>query len=129
MARTNTNTISTICTWGFQVGGKVGEAPISLLDTGASVTLFRKDTWERVNAGNTHTLAAWAGQPLVGVDGSPLQVFAKVNMTLKDKRFSTSTLVVSPLTTEAFCSSTMLPLTWGIGGCGQVTKIPLSKPP
>jgi hypothetical protein len=66
MARTNTNTISTIFTRGFQVGGKVGEAPISfLLDTGASVTLLRKDTWERLNAGNTHTLAAWAGQRLM----------------------------------------------------------------
>jgi hypothetical protein len=77
------------------------------------------------------------GQRLVGVDGSPLQVFgqAEVNATLKDKQFSTSILVVSP---EAIVGVDFLQqynATINLGdtelliGCGQVTKIPLSKPP
>ena len=41
-AHTIPNTISTICTGGFRVEGKVDGF---LLNTGASVTLLHKDTW------------------------------------------------------------------------------------
>jgi hypothetical protein len=45
------------------VEGEVCGSPISfLLDTGAAVTLLRKDTWERVNARGEHSLSPWLGQ-------------------------------------------------------------------
>ena len=81
MAHNNNDTISTISKGGYRVEGKVGEVPISfLLDTGAAVTLLRKDTWERVSAGNQLRLSPWEGERLVGVDGSPLQVFGQVKV-------------------------------------------------
>lgn len=138
MARSNT--ISTICTGGYKVEGLVGMIPISfLLDTGASVTLLRKDTWERVKAGNTLQLSQWAGQRLVGVDGSPLQVFgqAEVELTLVGKQFLSKVLVVSPLTTEAILGLDFLQehrATIDLGnrklliGRDQGTSVPLHKP-
>lgn len=120
---------------------QLGEVPISfLLDTGAAVTLLRKDAWERVNAEKTHKLSPWSGQRLVGVDGSPLQVFGQVEMklTLVGKHFPTNVLVVSPLTTEAILgldflqhhrATINLEAQQLLIGRDTVTQIPLSKLP
>ena len=141
MARSNSTTISTICTGGFKVEGLVGKIPISfLLDTGASVTLLRKDTWERVNVGSAIKLLPWSGQCLVGVDGSPLQVFgqAEVDLTLVGRQFESKVLVVSPLTTQAILGLDFLQehrATIDLGvkelliGRDRVTRVPLHKPP
>ena len=69
IARNNTRTISTINMGGYRVNGKVCGISVSfLLVTGASVTLLRKDTWERVSAVNRNSLSSWSGHHLVGVD-------------------------------------------------------------
>ena len=59
-----------------------GISVLFLLDTGASVTLLRNDTWERVSAVSRNSLSPWSGQHLVGVDGSPLQVFGRTELQL-----------------------------------------------
>ena len=104
MARNNIRTISTINMGGDLVNGKVCGISISfLLDTGASVMLLRKDTWERVSAVSRNSLSSWSGQHLVGVDGSPLQVFdcTELQLMFSGRKFMDQVLVVSPLTTEA----------------------------
>ena len=73
-----------------------------LLDTGAAATLLRKDTWERVNAGNQQSLQTYSAVQLVGVDGSPLKIHGCATVDLRLKGHSLSTdIVVSPLTAEA----------------------------
>ena len=74
-----------------------------LLDTGASTTLLRKDTWERVKAPSQKKLTPCLEQRLVSVDGSPLQVHgrAMVEFKLAGEIFQLEVTVVSPLTSEA----------------------------
>ena len=104
MARNNTCTISTINMAGYRVNGKVCGISVSfLLDTGVSITLLRKDIWERVSAVSRNSLSPWSGQCLVGVNGSSLQVFghSELQFMLSGREFMAQVLVVSPLTTEA----------------------------
>ena len=92
-------------TGGFQVEGLVnGSAIPFLVDTGAAVTLMRKDAWDRVNTRKQETnLEPWAEQQLVSVDGTPLQVYgqATVDLAINGKVYQAGVVVVSPLTTEA----------------------------
>ena len=88
----------------FRVEGMVsGERILFLLDTGAAVTLLRKDTWSRINARRPRELESWSEQQLVGVDGASLQVHgqAKIRVELGGVVMPTDVIVVSPLTTEA----------------------------
>ena len=97
-------TISAICTGGYRVEASVNGVIVQfLVDSGASVTLIRKDVWERVNAFRPPALSPWTGPNLVGVDGSPLAVCGqtKISLTLKERNFETEVLVVNSLTTEA----------------------------
>ena len=43
-----------------------------ILDTGAPVTLMKEDLWDQVST--AETVQPWTGPPLVGVEGTPLQV-------------------------------------------------------
>ena len=91
-------------TGGYHVKGMVDQVPTSfLVDTGAAVTLLRKETWEHVNRERKAVLEPWAERRLVSVDGSPLSVYgrADVDLTLGNITYHTSVVVVSPLTTEA----------------------------
>ena len=92
-------------------------------------------TRERVNTGNSK-LSAWAGQRLVGVDGSPLQVFgqAEVQVMLGDTQFPINVLAVSPLTTGAilgldFLQQSNATIDLRVRelhiGSGQGTRVPL----
>lgn len=74
-----------------------------LLDTGAAVTLLRKDTWDHVNLDNQQSLQLYSMVQLVGVDGSLLTVHRSltVNLHLDGHRRTTNVVVVSPLTSEA----------------------------
>ncbi len=97
MAHSNNGTISTISKGGYKAEGKVCDVPISfLLDTGAAVTSYGR------MHGN-ESVSPWSGERLVGVDGSPLQVFGKaeVGLMLSGREFRAQSLVVSPLTTQA----------------------------
>ena len=58
----------------FRVDGKINSKSVSfLLDTGAAVSLIRKDIWDSL--GLAVDLTTWSSDAqLVGVDGSPLPV-------------------------------------------------------
>ena len=45
-----------------------------LLDTGAAVTLLRKDTWDKVTSHSPQQLVPWSETKLVGANGSPLNI-------------------------------------------------------
>ena len=100
----HTKILSPIPTGGYRVEGEVNGITTSfLLDTGASTTLLRKDTWERVKAPSQKKLTPCLEQRLVSVDGSPLQVHgrAMVEFKLAGEIFQLEVTVVSPLTSEA----------------------------
>ena len=101
----HTHIVSIISTGGFRVEGKVNGVGTSfLLDTGASATLLRQDTWERVNVPPVRKeLTPCPEHRLVSVDGSPLQVHGRtiVSLDLAGERFELAVTVVSPLTSEA----------------------------
>ena len=66
-------------TGGFHVSGLVnGHSTSFLMDTGAEVTLTRKDTWDQVTDGLATELEPWSERQLVSVDGIPLQVYGQV---------------------------------------------------
>ena len=73
-----------------------------LVDTGAAVTLMRKDTWDQVNDGVAE-LEPWKERQLVGVDGTPLQVYGQacVEIVLDGTNYPSAIVVVGPLTTNA----------------------------
>ena len=74
-----------------------------LRDTGAAVTLLRKDTWNRIAAMKPQDLSPLAELQLVGVGGSPLTVHgsARVDLELQSENFTADVVVVSQLTMEA----------------------------
>ena len=89
---------------GYRLDGMVNGVQISfLVDTGAVVTLLRKDTWERISAADPQELSPWSELQLVGVGGTSLSVHgsASVKIELEGKMFTTNVVVVSPLITMA----------------------------
>ena len=91
-------------TGGYRLSGSVSSVDISLLlDTGAAVTLLRKDTWLQVAAKNPQDLRPWSAMKLVSAGGTPLTVHGCVSVELKlgTERFVTEVVVASPLTSEA----------------------------
>lgn len=50
-----------------------------MLDTGAAVTLLRKDLWDELGGLGT-VLAPWTGSELVGVEGSPIRVHGEAQV-------------------------------------------------
>ena len=88
----------------FKLHGLVNGEPMSfLLDTGAAVTLLARDAWTRIDPKRSTKLEPWTEYRLVGVDGSPLQVYgqARVDIELEGEKLSGDVVVVSPLTSEA----------------------------
>ena len=80
-----------------------GHSTSFLVDTGAAVTLMRKDTWDQVNDGLATELEPWSERQLVSVDGTPLQVHGQacVDIVLDGTNYQSGIVVVSPLTTNA----------------------------
>ncbi len=74
-----------------------------LVDTGAAVTLLRRDTWGRVTANHPQVLESYSAAQLVGVGGYPLTIHgsAMVDLRVSGQSMSTEVVVVSPLTAEA----------------------------
>ena len=86
--------------------GTVNNIPIKfLLDTGAVVSLLRKDLWDRISRyrGGWKSLQPWTDKRLVGVDGTPLQVHGSTTITtaIQGEQFSINVIVVDHLTAEA----------------------------
>ena len=75
-----------------------------LLDTGAAVTLLRKDAWDRVSRGNkiSPLLKPCPNVKLVSADGSPLEVHGSASLTLQinGKGVPMDVVIVSSLTSE-----------------------------
>ncbi len=87
----------------YQLRGVVRGTPVSfVLDTGATVSLFRKDTWDRTKSAG-EVLKPWTGKRLVGVEGTALQVYgtAEVPVEFAGETFQVRTIVADALTTEA----------------------------
>ena len=94
---------SVLPTEGFRVRCAVNGVMTSLLiDTGAVMTLLRKDTWDRVSPQATQELQPSHGLKLVGAGGSPLQSHgtAKVSLTLGEKEIPMDVVVASPLAAD-----------------------------
>ena len=73
-----------------------------LLDTGAAVSLIRKDVWEQVNAKKQQQLSP-TGHRLVGVDGTPLKILgaAQVGIRIGRELFFADLIILECLTTDA----------------------------
>ena len=87
----------------FHVDGQVDGTPTAfILDTGAAVTLLRRDLWDRGKRPQS-TLEPWNGPQLVGANGTPIRVHgtAMVNLTMAHKTFPTQVVVAESLTAEA----------------------------
>ena len=89
---------------GYHLNFSVKDTKVSfLLDTGASVTLLRKDIWDSI-AVHSGKLLPYSEVKLVGVSGLPLTVHGTTTVSVKvnhDYTLPTDVLVVSPLTAEA----------------------------
>ena len=72
-----------------------------LLDTGAAVSLLRKDKWDLMASADA-PLNPWEGPRLTGVEGSPLTVFgcSPIWIRLNGEVFQWTMLIVDHLTTE-----------------------------
>ena len=72
-----------------------------IIDTGAAVSLLRKDVRERCGQ-DPGRLQPWAGQRLVGVDGAPLSVLGctRIAIVVSGQVFHPQMLVVDTLTSE-----------------------------
>eukprot|EP00731_Ephydatia_muelleri_P035352 Em0116g4a len=60
----------------YRIRGVIGAVGVDfVIDTGAAVSLVRRDVWEQIVKGDcTLVLEQWAGRRLVGVNGAPLSV-------------------------------------------------------
>ena len=88
---------------GFCLGGTVnGIAVTFLLDTGAAVSLLRKEVWDRISRQSVE-LEPWREKRLVGVEGTPLRVEGCVTVTAEmgGEQFDIRLVVVDQLTAEA----------------------------
>ena len=105
------NTVATVpknCN--FVISGTMNGIPTKyFLDTGAAVTLLRKDKWDSLLSAST-SLKPWTGRPLVGVAGNPLEVWgtAFVDIEIAGEHFHTQIVVASALTAEAILGGDFL---------------------
>ena len=85
----------------FTVTGQLGQGTASLIvDTGAGITLLRRDVWKRDLNGK---LLPWYGCKLVGANGGTLNVVGMVRamqLGLGGKMFAVDTVIVESLTSE-----------------------------
>ena len=85
----------------FTVTGQLGQGTASLIvDTGAEITLLRRDVWKGDLNGK---LLPWYGCKLVGANGGTLNVVGMVRamqLGLGGKMFAVDTVIVESLTSE-----------------------------
>ena len=87
----------------YSLSGMVFHHPTSfILDTGAAVTLLRKDTWDHARP-RAAELETWKEPKLISVDGSPLHIHghAEVKINLSDMEFSHHVVIAEDLSSEA----------------------------
>lgn len=84
----------------YHITGHLNNIPVNfMLDTGAPVSLIRKDVFDQVRG----ELIPWAGGGLVGVEGTPLEIhgMATVEIGLRGKLLPSEMVVASSLKAEA----------------------------
>ena len=87
----------------YKIQGQIrNQAADFVLDTGAAVTLVRKELWELSKLQGME-LEEWNGKQLVGVEGTPLHVcgIAQVQISLGGRCFQSQVVIVSGLTADA----------------------------
>ena len=89
----------------FHIEGLVnGSVTLFHIDTGAAVTLMRKDM-DRVNTRKQGVrLEPWVEQQLVSINGTPSQVYghAAVDLSIDETVYLAGVVVVSPLTIKSY---------------------------
>lgn len=80
-----------------------------LIDTGAAVTLVTKHLWDQ-GVDPRPSVDKWDAKPLIGVDGTPLNVYgrATVEIVIGKKSFQQSVVIVDKMTTDAILGSDFL---------------------
>ena len=84
----------------YHVTGHLNNIPVTfMLDTGAPVSLIRKDVFNQAQG----ELVPWAGGGLVGVEGTPLDIhgMATVEIGLRGKLLTSEVVVASAIKAEA----------------------------
>lgn len=84
----------------YHITGHLNNIPVNfMLDTGAPVSLIRKDVFDQVQG----ELVPWAGGGLVGVEGTPLDIhgMATVEIGLRGKLLPSEVVIASSLKAEA----------------------------
>ena len=93
-----------------------------MIDTGAAVSLVRRDVWEQIVKGDcTLVLEQWAGRRLVGVNGAPLSVSGckKVDIFLNGMPFKVMCVVTDDIMVEAILGLDFVNAHNGIIDCGS----------
>ena len=92
-----------------------------MLDTGAAVSLLRKDVWD--NVGSEHQLSPWTGPRLVGVEGTTLEVHgvATLEISLVGKPFLVDFVVVAVLRTQSILGLDFMEINQCVVNAGQKT--------
>ena len=84
----------------YHVTGHLNNIPVNfMLDTGAPVSLIRKDVFDQAQG----ELVPWAGGGLVGVEGTPLHItgMATVEIGLWGRLLSSEVVVASAIKAKA----------------------------
>ena len=85
----------------YRIRGVIGAVGVDfVIDTGAAVSLVRRDVWEQIVKGDcTLVLEQWAGRRLVGVNGAPLSVSGckKVDIFLNGMPFKVMCVVTDDM--------------------------------
>ena len=123
----------------YKVQGLIYDRVVEcVLDTGAAVTLIRKELWDSAKPPGAQ-LEKWSGKQLVGVEGSPLQVcgIAQVQLALGERPFQPQAVVADGLTADVILGLDFLEANRCTIDLGEKTlrfgdgklSVPLGKPP
>ena len=107
----------------YRIMGVIGAVGVDfVIDTGAAVSLVRRDVWEQIAKGDcTLVLEQWAGRRLVGVNGAPLSVSGckKVYIFLNGMPFKVMCVVTDDIMVEASLGLDFVNAHNGIIDCGS----------
>ena len=107
----------------YRIRGVIGAVGVDfVIDTGAAVSLVRRDVWEQIVKGDcTLVLEQWAGRRLVGVNGAPLSVSGckKVDIFLNGMPFKVMCVVTDDIMVEAILGLDFVNAHNGIIDCGS----------
>ena len=102
-----------------------------VVDTGAAVSLIRKDVWTQlVNRDSTLVLEQWSGKKLVGVNGASLSICGcgNIQVLFKGTPFMVTCIVTDDITIEAILGLDFLEANSCVIDCGQkVLTFPSQK--